>query len=75
MKLLNIRQKKTNYKDFVSSTGFENLLDILNFMKAEKIKFTMKLDSSGDWKINVGKVQPDFIFKQENEEQEEKEDK
>ena len=45
------------------------------FMKTEKIKFTMKLDSSGDWKINVGKVQPDFIYKQENENQEEKEDK
>lgn len=75
MKLLNIKQKKTNNKDFYSSTGFENLLDVLNFMKAEKIKFTMKLDSSGDWKLNVGKVQPDFILKQENDEQEEKEDK
>ena len=46
-------------------------------MKAEKIKFTLKLDSSGTWKINIGKVQPDFIYKEhsENEEEKEKEDK
>ena len=77
MKLLKLKTRKNVNIDFFNSTGFENLVEILKYMKAEKIKFTLKLDSSGTWKINIGKVQPDFIYKEhsENEEEQEKEDK
>lgn len=56
--------KKTENPTLKASTGFENLKDIIEYLRETKTRFTMKLDNHGEWKINVGRVQPDIIVKE-----------